>query len=259
MVDTETTQPLTDAAAFAEPRLIVEPGLPARIAALAEPVLAALGCRLVRVRITGEAGCTVQIMAERPDGSMSVEDCEAVSRDLSPVLDAADPVESAYRLEISSPGIDRPLVRKSDFDRYAGHSVKIETAVPVEGRRRFKGTLLGTEGDAARIELDTDRKPAHGKPGAKPSKHAKVTKEPAKETDNGSDEIVELLVSIADISEAKLVLTDALITEALRRAKAEGRALESETPETESQGGGKPRNPSKPSRKHKHAARHRGD
>ena len=255
MVDTETTQPLTDAAAFAEPRLIVEPGLPARIAALAEPVLAALGCRLVRVRVTGEAGCTVQIMAERPDGSMSVEDCEAVSRDLSPVLDAADPVESAYRLEISSPGIDRPLVRKSDFDRYAGHSVKIETAVPVEGRRRFKGTLLGTEGDAARIELDTDRKPAHGKPGARPSKYAKVTKE----TDNGSDEIIELLVSIADISEAKLVLTDALITEALRRAKAEGRALESETPETESQGGGKPRNPSKPSRKHKHAARHRGD
>lgn len=258
MVDTETTQPLTDEAAFAEPRLIAEPGLPARIAALAEPVLAGLGLRLVRVRVTGEAGCTVQIMAERPDGTMSVEDCEAVSRDLSPVLDASDPVETAYRLEISSPGIDRPLVRKSDFDRYAGHSVKIETAVPVEGRRRFKGTLLGTEGDAARIELDTDRKPKHGKPGAKQSKHAKV-KEPAEEKGDGSDDIVELLVTIADISEAKLVLTDALITEALRRAKADDRATE--TSENESDSGDTPRNPSKPfrQRKHKHPAGHRGD
>ena len=259
MVDTETTQTLTGASAFAEPRLIVEPGLPARIAALAEPVLAGLGFRLVRVRVTGEAGCTVQIMAERPDGTMSVEDCEAVSRDLSPVLDASDPVESAYRLEISSPGIDRPLVRKSDFDRYAGHSVKIETAVPVEGRRRFKGILLGTEGDAARIELDTDRKPKHGKPGARQSKHPKVTKEPAEANDNGSDEIVELLVTIADISEAKLVLTDALITEALHRAKAEGRAIETE--ESKSDSGDTPHNPSKPSRtrKHKHPAGHRGD
>ncbi|MGN6461670.1 MAG: ribosome maturation factor RimP [Pseudolabrys sp.] len=265
MVDTETTQTLTDAADFAERRLILEPGLPARIATLAEPVLANLGFRLVRVRVTGEAGCTVQIMAERPDGTMSVEDCEAVSRDLSPVLDTADPVENAYRLEISSPGIDRPLVRKSDFDRYAGHSVKIETTVPVEGRRRFKGTLLGTEGDAARIELDNDRKKPHPKRGAKPSKHATVTKEPAEATDAAADgdEIVELLVRIEDISEAKLVLTDALITEALRRAKAQslelGRALETETSETESKDGETPRNPSKPSRKHKHSAGHRGD
>lgn len=262
MVDLETTQHPTDAAAFAERRLIVEPGLPARIASLAEPVLASLGFRLVRVRVTGEAGCTVQIMAERPDGTMSVEDCEAVSRDLSPVLDAADPVESAYRLEVSSPGIDRPLVRKSDFDRYAGHSVKIETTVPVEGRRRFKGTLLGTEGDAARIELDTDRKKPHPKRGAKPSKHAKAADKPADDAAD-SDEIVELLVRIEDITEAKLVLTDALITEALRRAKAQnldlGRAGETETSETESKDGETPRNPSKPSRKHKHPAGHRGD
>ena len=86
-------------------------------------------------------------MAERPDGTMAIEDCETVSRALSPVLDVADPIEGAYRLEISSPGIDRPLVRRSDFDRYAGHIAQIEMAAPIDGRRRFRGELLGTEGD----------------------------------------------------------------------------------------------------------------
>ncbi len=118
--------------AFAdEPRLITEPGRAARVAALAEPVLAGLGYRLVRVRISGFAGCTVQIMAERPDGTMTIEDCETASRALSPVLDAADPIEGSYRLEISSPGIDRPLVRRSDFDRYAGHVAHIEMLAPI--------------------------------------------------------------------------------------------------------------------------------
>src|SRR5580693_54816 len=112
-----------------EPRLITEPGRAARVAALAEPVLAALGYRLVRIRISGLAGCTVQIMAERPDGTMAIEDCEAASRALSPVLDVADPIEGAYQLEISSPGIDRPLVRHSDFERYAGQQVRIELEI----------------------------------------------------------------------------------------------------------------------------------
>ena len=96
----------------------------ARVAAIVEPVLAGLGFRLVRVRISGMAGCTVQIMAERPDGTMTIEDCETVSRALSPVLDVADPIDRAYQLEISSPGIDRPLVRRSDFERYAGSQVE---------------------------------------------------------------------------------------------------------------------------------------
>src|SRR4051812_6563858 len=175
-----------------EPRLIVEPGLPARVAAIVEPILQQLGFRLVRVRVSGAEGCTVQIMAERPDGSMSVEDCEEVSRALSPVLDVADPVDRAYRLEISSPGIDRPLVRKSDFDRYAGHLVRIEMNIAVNGRKRFKGTLAGTDGDAAR--LTRDEVPA----GEEPS----------------------VLLPIDDMGEAKLVLTDELVTEALRREKA---------------------------------------
>src|SRR3954468_6264068 len=111
---------------FAEPRLITEQGIAARVAALAAPVLTGLGYRLVRVRISGTSGCTVQIMAERPDGTMAIEDCEAASRALSPIFDAEDPIDREYRLEISSPGIDRPLVRRSDFERYAGHEAKIE-------------------------------------------------------------------------------------------------------------------------------------
>src|SRR5437660_8959392 len=137
-----------------EPRLIAEQGIAARVAAISEPVLDGIGYRLVRIKISGLDGCTVQIMAERPDGTMTIEDCEIVSRTLSPVLDVADPIERAYRLEVSSPGIDRPLVRRSDFERYAGNRVRVEMAVAVEGRRRFRGLLLGSEGETARIRRD---------------------------------------------------------------------------------------------------------
>lgn len=175
-----------------EPRLIMEPGLPARVAAIVEPVLEDLGYRLVRVKISGTDGCTVQIMAERPDGSMAVEDCETVSRALSPVLDVADPIDRAYRLEISSPGLDRPLVRRSDFARHAGHLAKIEMEVPVGGRKRFRGLLAGVEGDIARLDRD--------------------------DVEAGEDGMV--LLPIGEMSEAKLVLTDELVADALRREKA---------------------------------------
>ena len=175
-----------------DPRLVAEPGLPARIAAIAERVIEGLGYRLVRVKVSGADGGTVQIMAERPDGSMTEEDCENVSRALSPVLDVADPIERAYRLEISSPGLDRPLVRKSDFERYAGHLARIEMEIPVEGRKRFRGLLLGTQGDTARLRRD----------------------------DAGENEAPEALLRIEDMSEAKLVLTDDLVAQALRREKA---------------------------------------
>jgi ribosome maturation factor RimP len=215
------------AATAIEPRLIVEPGVPARVGHLAEPVIESLGFRLVRVRISGTDGCTVQIMAERPDGSMTVEDCETVSRALSPVFEANDPVEGAYRLEVSSPGIDRPLVRKSDFDRYAGHFLKIEMSVPVEGRRRFKGQLLGTEGDAARVQLE----------------------------DKTDHETFELRVRIEDIAEAKLILTDDLITEALRKSKAESQAREDDNSDTAA----KSSNPKPYRHRAKRAAGNRGD
>jgi ribosome maturation factor RimP len=172
-----------------EPRLISEPGRAARVASIVEPILAGLGYRLVRVRVSAFAGCTVQIMAERPDGTLTIEDCEAASRALSPVLDVNDPIEGAYRLEISSPGIDRPLVRRSDFDRYAGHVAHVEMATLIDGRRRFRGQLLGTDGGNARIRID------------------------------GADDSTDVLLPIDAMSEARLVLTDALITESLRRSK----------------------------------------
>src|ERR1700735_645243 len=140
-----------------EPRLVIEPGMAARVSAVAGPVLQGMGYRLVRIKISGESGCTVQIMAERPDGSMQIEDCEAISKALSPVLDVADPIDRAYRLEISSPGIDRPLVRRTDFERYAGYLVKIEMAVAHEGRKRFRGVLGGIEGDAVHLVRDDVR------------------------------------------------------------------------------------------------------
>jgi ribosome maturation factor RimP len=178
-------------------RLIREQGVAARIAAIAEPVLAGMEYRLVRVMVSGSDGCTVQIMAERPDGTMTVEDCEAVSRTVSPVLDVADPIAHAYRLEVSSPGMDRPLVRSSDFERYAGHRVKVELAMPIAGRRRFKGTLVGIEDSCVHIRQDG------------------ATGEAAE----------DVLLPIMDIAEARLLLTDALIAEALKRGKAAERAV----------------------------------
>jgi ribosome maturation factor RimP len=192
-----------------EPRLIVEPGLSARVASIAEPVIEQLGYRLVRVKVSSADGCTVQIMAERPDGTMAVEDCETVSRALSPVFDANDPINKAYRLEISSPGIDRPLVRKSDFDRYVGHMVKIETEIPIDGRKRFRGLLVATEGDAARIRLD------HKADTKKDDK-----KDDKKSDDTAADDGTEFLLPIGEMSDARLVLTDELVTQALRREKA---------------------------------------
>lgn len=194
---------LPDAKIAAEPRLIAEPGLAARVAAIAEPVIEGMGYRLVRVRISAADGCTVQVMAERPDGSLTIEDCEEISHALSPVLDVSDPVDRAYRLEISSPGIDRPLVRRSDFERHAGYLAKIEMNVPAEGRKRFRGTLLGVEGDAARIRLDD----------------AKAEKAGTK---------TEFLLPIEDMADAKLVLTDDLIAEALRKGKAAEREARDE-------------------------------
>jgi ribosome maturation factor RimP len=183
----------TDTRAESEPRLIVEQGVAARVAAIAEPVIEGLGLRLVRVKISGLSGCTVQIMAERPDGTMTIDDCETLSRALSPVLDVADPIERAYRLEISSPGLDRPLVRRSDFERHTGHTIKVEMAIAVEGRRRFRGSLVGTEGDSARLRRD------QAAPGEDP----------------------EVLLPIGDMAEAKVTLTDTVISESLKRGKSE--------------------------------------
>ena len=180
-----------------EPRLVVEPGVAARVSSVVAPVLQGMGYRLVRIKVSGEAGCTVQIMAERPDGSMQIEDCEAISKALSPVLDIADPIDKAYRLEISSPGIDRPLVRRSDFERHAGHLAKVEMAVAHQGRKRFRGILRGVEDNAVRLHRD----------------------------DVQQDDDADVLLIMEDIADARLVLTDELIAESMRRGKIAEREM----------------------------------
>lgn len=184
--------------ADAEERIVTETGLEARIARIVEPVAAGLGYRLVRVKLSAMNGATLQIMAERPDGTMAVEDCETLSRDLSPVLDVEDPIDAAYNLEVSSPGIDRPLVRRSDFERWQGHEAKVELARPQDGRRRFRGALAGVTGDAVVLELAAKSKLA-------------------------GPETVTL--PLAEIEEARLVMTDALIRDTLRKDKAEKKEL----------------------------------
>lgn len=179
---------VTEVGSSNDARLIVETGIDGRVAAIVEPIITDLGYRLVRVKTSRRNGMTLQIMAERPDGSMSVEDCEKISRNVSPALDVEDPITEAYHLEVSSPGIDRPLVRRSDFERWSGHVAKIETTLPIEGRRRFRGTLTGVEGDATGLKLEDA-------PAGTPDR---------------------VLLPLAAIGDAKLVLTDALIDDAMR-------------------------------------------
>lgn len=184
-------------ASLDEPRLIIEHGPASRVARVIEPMVKSLGFRLVRVRITPLNGCTLQIMAERPDGSFTVEDCEALSRALSPLLDIEEPVSGAYNLEISSPGIDRPLVRVSDFARWVGFDTKVEMAMMLNGRKRFRGPIEGVEGDAVRLGLP----------------------------DAPDDAEKFALLPLREIGEARLVLTDEVIAESLRRTKLALRAL----------------------------------
>jgi ribosome maturation factor RimP len=151
-----------------------------------EPAVEAAGYRLVRLRILGGKTKTLQIMAERPDGTMNVEDCARLSRALSDFLEREDPFEGEYLLEVSSPGIDRPLTRLTDFSRWAGHEAKIELTAPDQtGRRRFKGLLIGLDGNEVVIDVEGER----------------------------------LKFSFRSIAEAKLVLTDKLIAEDLKARK----------------------------------------
>jgi len=178
--------------AASDARFVGETGLAADVAALAEPVLIDMGFRLVRVAISGRDGTTVQIMAERPDGTITVQECAEISRNLSPVLDAHDPISGHYTLEISSPGIDRPLVRPSDFEDWAGYEAKVELKEAISGRKRFRGVLEGVEDGEVRLEVELDQI---------------------------GRQVIGLPIGM--IGEARLVLTDDLVREALRRSKTE--------------------------------------
>jgi ribosome maturation factor RimP len=170
-------------------RIIRETGIDARIALIVEPVVSAIGYRLVRVRLSVQNGLTLQIMAERPDGTMTVEDCENVSRAVSPALDVDDPIDKAYHLEVSSPGIDRPLVRKSDFVTWVGHLLKMETSVMVAERKRFRGKIASADETSVTIDRDA---PGYG-------------------------EAPSVRVPFEAIAEARLILTDDLIRDALSK------------------------------------------
>lgn len=174
-----------------EPRLITENGVAQRIGRIVEGQVRALGFRLVRVRVSGLNGCTVQIMAERADGTFTIDDCETLSQAIAPLLDVEDPISTAYNLEISSPGIDRPLVRPTDFSRWIGFDARVEMAVPVDGRKRYRGFIHAVEGDKVAILLP--------------------------DVPEGEERIHWL--DMRDMSEARLVLTDAVIEESLRRGK----------------------------------------
>ena len=193
-------------AALDEPRLVSETGVAARVAAIAIPVLEQLGLRLVRVRLLAQNGQTLQIMAERPDGSMSVGDCEAASQALSPELDVADPIPGEYRLEISSPGIDRPLVRVSDWRRAVGHEAKIELTQP-----HSDGVISGVEGEGRDAILTLERNDAR------------------------ADEEKIVRLSLRDLDEGKLMLTEALIRASLRAAKATAETTGAENEEQDAE------------------------
>jgi ribosome maturation factor RimP len=166
-----------------EKRYVKETGLEARIAAIVEPVANDLGYSLVRVKVTPENGCTLQIMAEDENGRFTIADCERLSKDLSPVLDVEDPIDREYHLEVSSPGIDRPLVRARDFQRFIGHEARIELADPIDGRKRFRGLIAAADADSATITL----------PDAPAGTNA------------------DHRLPLTSLSEAKLIMTDALI------------------------------------------------
>ena len=180
-------------------RFLRETGSAGQIADLVEPVLAEMGFRLVRVRIMGREERIMQVMAERSDGTIAIEDCAEISRQLSPMLDAHDPITGKYHLEVSSPGIDRPLVRPSDFDNWAGYEAKVELSDMLDGRKRFRGTIEGYADGELRLEVDLDQIGIH---------------------------VIGLPLRL--IGEARLVLTEELVRESLRRSKAASRSASSD-------------------------------
>ncbi|KAB6716558.1 MULTISPECIES: ribosome maturation factor RimP [Roseobacteraceae] len=173
--------------------LIAKTAIDRRLAEIITPVIEGMGFELVRVRLMSSTKSkTLQIMAERPDGGIEVDECAQISTAVSAILDVEDPIEDEYTLEVSSPGIDRPLTRLKDFTSFEGYEAKIETTEMIDGRRRFKGEIAGVEGDEVLLTIE----------------------------ENG--ETLTIGLNFDWLSDAKLVLTDELIREMLRQRKASG-------------------------------------
>jgi len=176
--------------------LIAKTAIDRRLAEIISPVIEAMGFELVRVRLQGGRTATLQIMADRPEGGINVDDCADISTAVSAVLDVEDPLEDAYHLEVSSPGIDRPLTRLKDFATFEGYEARRETTQPIDGRKRFKGVLAGVEGDEVLLNID----------------------------EGGQTHTIGL--NFEWLSDARLVLSDALIAEMLRQKKEAGVQIE---------------------------------
>lgn len=188
--------------------LIAKTAIDRRMAEIVGPVIEGMGFELVRVRLMSSTKSkTLQIMAERPEGGIEVDECAEISTAVSAILDVEDPIEDEYTLEVSSPGIDRPLTRLKDFATFEGYEAKIETTEMIDGRRRFKGMLAGVEGDEVLLTLD----------------------------EQGEDVTVGL--NFDWLSDAKLVLTDELIREMLRQRKADGAIDETQFDEIQTDDG----------------------
>ena len=172
--------------------LIAKTAMDRRLADIVQPVIEGLGFELVRIRLMGGTTRTLQIMADKPEGGIEVDHCGDISTAVSAVLDVEDPIEENFILEVSSPGIDRPLTRLKDFEMWKGWEARIETTELIDGRRRFKGTLGGVEGDEVLIALDEGKEP------------------------------IVIGLQFDWLSDAKLILTDELISEMLRQKKASG-------------------------------------
>lgn len=170
--------------------LVARTAIDRRLAVIVRPAIEAMGFELVRLRLMGGKIRTLQIMADRPDGGIQIDELGDITHAVSAALDVEDPLEDAYTLEVSSPGIDRPLTRLKDFDAWAGYEARIETSELIDGRRRFKGTLAGTEGHEVLITLED------------------------------GDEEVTIGLNFDWLSDAKLILTDELIAESLKTRKA---------------------------------------
>ena len=183
--------------------LIAKTAIDRRLAEIVTPTIEGLGFELVRIRLMGGNTKVLQIMADRPEGGIDVDDCGSISTAVSAVLDVEDPIEDAYTLEVSSPGIDRPLTRLKDFDAWEGYEARLETAEAIDGRKRFKGVLAGTEGDEVLLNLEE------------------------------GGETVTVGLKFDWLADAKLVLTDELISEMLRQRKASGVIDESQFDEIE--------------------------
>jgi ribosome maturation factor RimP len=186
--------------------LIAKTAIDRRLAEIVTPAIEGLGFELVRIRLMGGKTKTLQIMADRPEGGIVVDDCARISTAVSAVLDVEDPIEEAYNLEVSSPGIDRPLTRLKDFDLWQGFEARLETTELIDGRRRFKGPLRGTEDDEVLIEIEGPK-----------------------------GEALVIGLQFDWLSDAKLVLTDELITEMLRQRKDAGLIDEAEFDEIDTE------------------------